>query len=135
MRSGELAAATGVDVETIRYYEREGLLPAPPRDASGYRAYDDTAVRRLVFIRHCRSLDVRLADVRKLLALLEDPGCACTAADAVVDAQIVRVRERIETLRSLEETLVTLRARCDAPTSSGACRILGALSSTSIDMG
>ena len=127
MRSGELAAVTGVDVETIRYYEREGLVPAPPRDASGYRAYDEAAVRRLTFIRHCRSLDVSLADVRKLLAMLDDPGCACTAADAVVDAQIVRVRERIEALGSLERTLVALRARCDAPTSSGACPILGAL--------
>lgn len=127
MRTGQMAAVTGVDVETIRYYEREGLVPAPPRDASGYRIYDQAAVRRLTFIRHCRSLDVSLADVRKLLALLDDPGCACTAADAVVDAQIVRVRERIEILRSLEGTLVELRARCHSPTSSGACPILGAL--------
>jgi DNA-binding transcriptional MerR regulator len=119
MRIGELAAAAGVDVETIRFYEREGLLPPPPRDASGYRAYNDAAVRRLTFIRHCRALDVRA-----LLALLDDPGCGCGAADAMVDTQIDRVRERIAALRSLEATLVALRARCVAPTTSASCRIL-----------
>lgn len=127
MRSGELAAVTGVDVETIRYYEREGLLPAPPRDANGYRAFDEAAVRRLTFIRHCRALDVSLADVRQLLALLDDPECACGAADAVVDAQIVRIRERIRSLHALESTLVALRSRCASPTTSAACPILGAL--------
>ena len=124
MRIGELANATGVDVETIRYYEREGLLAAPPRDASGYRAYDEAAVRRLTFIRHCRALDVGLDDVRQLIALVDDPACACGKADAVVDAQILRVRERLASLRTLESTLVALRARCAAPTTSASCRIL-----------
>ncbi|MEO8484874.1 MAG: Cd(II)/Pb(II)-responsive transcriptional regulator [Betaproteobacteria bacterium] len=124
MRVGQLAAATGVDVETIRYYEREGLVPAPPRNASGYRAYDEAAVRRLTFIRHCRSLDVRLADVRQLLSLLDCPDRGCGTADAVVDAQIVRVRERIASLHALEATLVALRSRCASPTTSASCRIL-----------
>jgi DNA-binding transcriptional MerR regulator len=124
MRIGQLAGATGADVETIRYYEREGLLAAPPRDASGYRRYDAAALRRLTFIRHCRALDVGLDGVRRLLAILDDPGCGCDTADSLVDAQIGRVRERIASLHALEATLVALRSRCEAPTTSASCRIL-----------
>ena len=124
MRIGELATATGVDIETIRFYEREQLIAAPPRDASGYRRYGEAAVRRLAFIRHCRALDVGLDGVRQLLALLDDPACGCATANDLVDAQIVRVRERIAQLRSLEATLVTLRARCASPATSASCRIL-----------
>ena len=128
MRTGELATVSGVDVETIRFYERERLIAAPPRDASGYRRYDDAAVRRLLFIRHCRALDMGLDGVRRLLALLDDPACGCSTADDLVDEQIVLVRERIASLKSLEGTLVALRARCATPSTSASCRILEELS-------
>ena len=67
MQIKELALATGVDIETIRYYEKQGLLPAPPRRDNGYRSYEAEHVQRLSFIRHCRALDMPLADVNRLL--------------------------------------------------------------------
>jgi len=124
MRIGELAATAGVQVETIRYYEREGLLPAAQRQPNGYRSYGARHLQRLTFIRHCRSLDVGLQDVRELLKLLDNPDRGCTAADSLVETQIERVRARIASLRSLETELVALRARCTSPSASSNCRIL-----------
>ena len=73
MRIGELAKATGVDVETIRYYEKSQLLSAPTRSDNGYRAYTQVHLERLAFIRHCRALDMPLADVQRLLTFVDSP--------------------------------------------------------------
>ena len=130
MRIGELAAATNVDVETIRYYERERLLDAPARQANGYRSYHDGHRQRLTFIRHCRSLDVGLSDVRTLLNLLDNPERSCAAADELVETQIERIRSRIAALRALEIELVALRATCTSQRSGASCRILAELAKT-----
>jgi DNA-binding transcriptional MerR regulator len=124
MRIGVLATIAGVQIETIRYYEREGLLAAALRQPNGYRSYDDHHLQRLTFIRHCRSLDVGLSDIRELLALLDNPERGCAAADSLVETQIARVRGRIAALRTLEIDLVALRARCTSPSASSNCRIL-----------
>jgi DNA-binding transcriptional MerR regulator len=129
MRISELAAAAGVENETIRYYEREGLLDAPRRQANGYRSYDESHARRLMFIRHCRALDVGLSDVRALLALLDDPDRGCAIADKLIDTQIERIRSRIAGLRTLESELVELRARCTSQGPGSSCRILAELAS------
>nr|MCU0927283.1 MerR family transcriptional regulator [Hydrogenophaga sp.] len=84
MQIKALSAATGVDVETIRYYERQGLLPAPPRQANGYRDYGQAQLERLAFVRHCRALDMPLADVRQLLAALDAPGPECGDVNALI---------------------------------------------------
>ena len=81
MQIKALSAATGVDVETIRYYERQGLLPAPARQANGYRDYGQPQLERLAFIRHCRALDMPLAAVRQLLGALDAPGPECGAVN------------------------------------------------------
>lgn len=127
MRISELAAAAGAEIETIRYYEREGLLAAPARHANGYRAYDESHLQRLVFIRHCRALDVGLPDVRALLALLDDPARGCGAADELIDTQIERIRSRIAALGLLESQLVALRGRCTAQGPGSSCPILAEL--------
>jgi Cd(II)/Pb(II)-responsive transcriptional regulator len=127
MRIGELAAATGVDVETVRYYEREGLLSAPAREANGYRRYGNEHLERLSFIRHCRSLDVGLPEVRRLLALIDAPSANCQDADDLVEQQIARVRARIISLQALERQLRSLRARCKSPRRAGKCGILAEL--------
>ena len=72
MRIGELARQAGVDVQTVRYYEREGLLEAPARTGSGYRAYGPQHLERLNFVRHCRSLDMPLAEIKRLIDLSRD---------------------------------------------------------------
>lgn len=124
MRIGCLARATGVDVETIRYYERIGLLPAPQREANGYRAYGERHLGRLAFIRHCRTLDMPLSDIRLLLGFLAEPAGDCSAVNRAIDAQLERVRARLDSLRALERQLAALRAQCEPPGSRRECGIL-----------
>ncbi len=123
MKISELSRATGVDVETIRFYEKEGLLPAPAREANGYRAYTAAHLERLAFVRHCRALDMPLADVRGLLRAMDGEGGG-DEVDALVDAQLRRVRARLKSLRALERQLAKLRAQCDADHAHHACGIL-----------
>ena len=124
MRIGELAAATGVDVETIRYYEREGLMQPPTRRANGYRAYGKSHLERLAFVRHCRALDIPLAEVRRLLEFVEHPAQDCGDIDHLIDAQLTRVRARLKSMRALERQLAQLRKQCDAGHATGECGIL-----------
>lgn len=112
MRIGELAAKTGTQVETIRYYEREGLLPSPGRSEGNYRQYDEKQVRRLAFIRHCRCLDMSLDEIRLLLQFRDAPGPDCGPVDAVLDEHIAHVGERLRELKELMRELKALRGLC-----------------------
>jgi Cd(II)/Pb(II)-responsive transcriptional regulator len=124
MKIGDLARATGVEVETIRYYEKAGLLPAPQREANGYRSYGEQHLERLAFVRHCRALDMPLADVKRLLDFLANPRDDCGDIDALIDAQLMRVRARLASLRALERQLSALRDSCDADHATHECGIL-----------
>lgn len=113
MKIGELAARAGCDVQTVRFYEREGLLDAPARTDSGYRSYDAKHLDRLNFIRHCRSLDIPLPEVRRLLAFAAAPEQSCGDVNALLDRHIALVAERVRSLQVLQEQLVALRRTCD----------------------
>jgi Cd(II)/Pb(II)-responsive transcriptional regulator len=123
MKIGELATQAGCDVQTVRFYEREGLLEEPEREASGYRRYAERHLKRLQFIRHCRSLDIPLPEIRDLLNFAAAPEQSCAHVDALLDEHINRVQLRLKALRTLEKQLVALRARCDGD-SSHSCAIL-----------
>ncbi len=128
MRIGDLSKATGVDIETIRFYEKSGLLPEPARSENGYRDYAQSHLERLAFIRHCRALDMSLADVAQLLASLNTQDAAQLASvDGLVDAQLAKVRARLASMKALEQQLVALKARCDADHSAHGCGILDEL--------
>lgn len=128
MRIGELAREAGTDVETVRYYEREGLLSPPLRRANGYRDYGGAHLERLTFVRHCRVLDMSLADVRRLLAFVDRPEQDCDDINHLIDEQLERVRTRLSALGALEVQLDTLRRRCDAGHRPARdCGILGEL--------
>lgn len=127
MRIGELGRAAGVDVETIRYYEKRGLLPEPARGRNGYRVYESAQLERLAFIRHCRALDMSLTEIGRLLALAAHPEAECRDVDHLIDAQLARVQERLETLHTLERQLKALRARCHSQAQAGTCGILNEL--------
>jgi Cd(II)/Pb(II)-responsive transcriptional regulator len=127
MKIGELAAATQTAVETIRYYEREGLLPTPPRSEGNYRLYGAAQVERLGFIRHCRALDMTLDEVRTLLQVRDDPTGDCGAVNALLEAHLGHVAERLRELRHLERQLKSLRERCATATRAEACGILAGL--------
>lgn len=127
MKIGELAAATGTQVETIRYYEREGLLPMPARTEGNYRVYDPAHVQRLAFIRHCRCLDMTLDEIRVLLHFKDVPTENCGEVDELLDEHIGHVVSRIKELKALERELRALRAACSEGRSAADCGILGGL--------
>lgn len=124
MRIGALSQATGVDIETIRFYEKQGLLPGPARSDNGYRDYTHAHLERLAFIRHCRALDMSLADIAQLLACVDQPGANPDGVDRLIEQQLQRVQARLKSMQALEQQLVALRAQCDANHAQHACGIL-----------
>lgn len=135
MRIGELAQSAGVEVDTIRYYEKSGLLPPPPRQGNGYREYGERHIERLAFIRRCRALDMPLADVKRLLDFVAHPEADCGDINRLIDGQLARVRARINSMHALENQLVALRAQCGENQAAGACGILHELVAASLDEG
>jgi Cd(II)/Pb(II)-responsive transcriptional regulator len=124
LKIGELAKRAGCTTETIRYYERHGLLPAPSRTDSNYRMYDSEHIERLSLIRHCRSLDMTLDEIRTLLRFRDAPNENCADVNALLDAHIAHVHARIESLKALKVQLKELRRLCDATNVSKHCGIL-----------
>lgn len=124
MKIGDLAAATETQAETIRFYEREGLLPAPARTEANYRIYGQPHVERLLFIRHCRSLDMTLDEIRRLLHFKDNPQENCGGVNVLLDEHIGHVTQRVKELRQLEKQLKELRALCSEVDSSDQCGIL-----------
>jgi Cd(II)/Pb(II)-responsive transcriptional regulator len=124
MRIGELAQKVGVPVATIRYYEQEGLLPQPSRSESNYRQYGADATKRLAFIAQCRSLDISMAEIRRLLNLAEMPGADCGEVDTMLDEHIDRVRQQRRSLAKLEKALMALRRDCHPSLRVQGCGIL-----------
>ncbi len=127
MKIGALAEATGTPVETIRFYEREGLLPPPTRADNNYRMYRPLHVERLAFVRQCRSLDMTLDEIRALIELRESPAQDCGEINALLDEHIGHVARRIGELRALEKDLKALRTRCTSPHAMAECGILSGL--------
>lgn len=124
LKIGELAREAGCLVETIRYYERDGLLPAPLRSSGNYRLYDEGLVERLHFIRRCRSLDLSLEEIRSLLATRDAAGADCAEVNALLDRHIALVGQRMQELAHLRDELQRLRGRCGAASTAGQCGIL-----------
>jgi Cd(II)/Pb(II)-responsive transcriptional regulator len=135
MRIGELAARTRCAVETIRYYEKAGLLPEPRRSAANYRVYGREHAERLRFIRRCRSLDMTLEEIRVLLRLREAPEADCGRVNALLDEHIAHVVDRIAALRELERQLRNLRRRCARARPMSECGILQGLDSAPAGFG
>ena len=133
MKIGELARLAGSHVETIRYYEREGLLPIPGRSEGNYRIYGPMHLERLTFIRHCRSLDMTLDEIRTLLRFKESPEENCGEVNRLLDEHIGHVVRRIGELQALEKQLLELRGRCPDDRRASTCGILEGLSQSGIN--
>lgn len=117
LRVADLAKATGVRPDTIRYYERVGLLPPPPRTSSGYRAYPPSAVDRVRFIQGCRRLGLRLREISDLLAVRDTGVCPCEPAETLLQRRIAELDAELSRLTVLRDTLAGMvrdlpRGRC-----------------------
>jgi len=109
---GALGKAARVNIETIRYYERIGLMPPPARSRAGYRTYDTSHVERLEFIRHSRELGFSLDAIRELLALSDNPERSCAEADTIARVHLRDVEARIASLEALRSELTRMIRRC-----------------------
>ena len=112
MKIGELSRATGTNIETIRYYERIGLLPAPARTAANYRSYGEAHRSRLSFVRHSRELGFTIEEIRSLLDLSDNPARDCGEADRIATAHLGQVEAKIAQLILLRDELARIVGRC-----------------------
>lgn len=128
---GRIAEAAGCKVQTVRYYEQIGLIPAPPRSSGNQRVYDDSAIHRLTFIRHARELGFPLQAIRDLISLSDDPNQPCDAADAIAKAQLSEVDRRIHRLHALRHELERMIEQCRGGRIAD-CRVLEVLSDHSL---
>ena len=124
---GQVANAADLNVQTIRYYERRGLVPTPRRTAAGYRQYTDDAVARLRFIRHAQELGFSLREVQELLALRVRHGTACDVVERKTRQKIDVVQQRIRDLQRMKRTLERLDAACAVRRPTAECPILEVL--------
>jgi Cd(II)/Pb(II)-responsive transcriptional regulator len=127
LRIGELAKKADCLVQTVRFYESEGLLPEPARSEGNFRLYADVHLQRLLFIRRCRAKDMTLDEIRQLLRFRDRPGLDCGEVNSLVDSHIVQVRAKIKELRELERELMDLRRSCDTARTARECGILKSL--------
>jgi Cu(I)-responsive transcriptional regulator len=126
MKIGDLARATGTKVETIRFYETEGLIPSPPRSAANYRLYEQSHLDRLSFIRRSRDLGFTLDQVRTLLRLADDRDAPCAEVDALTEGNIAEIDRKIADLQALRTELLRRLEICSKDTIAD-CRIIDAL--------
>lgn len=128
LRIGDLANICGISVESLRFYEREGLLSVPARSNANYRLYDQDAANRVAFILKCRALDMALDEIRVLLSYKNAPQEDCAAVNALLDEHIGHVEFRIKSLRQLKKQLEELRHQCQVTALAADCGILQGLS-------
>ncbi|RUL83551.1 MerR family transcriptional regulator [Tautonia sociabilis] len=124
LKSGELAKQAGVNVETLRFYERKGLLPEPPRRESGYREYPEESVRLIRFIKRAQELGFSLGEIQELLALRVRPGTTCAEVRGRTGRKLADVRQKIADLKAIERALTKLAASCSGRGPVNHCPIL-----------
>lgn len=124
---GQIADRTGVGIETVRFYERKGLLEDPPRTRAGYRQYDQDAIRRLRFIRRAKELGFSLADVRDLISLRLDPDTECGDIQLRAEEKLAEIADKIRDLERMRAGLERLAAACRRNDREMECPLLDAL--------
>ena len=132
LKIGEVAERGGVNLQTIRYYEREKLLPEPPRLASGYRIYPDTTVRRVRFIKRAQEIGFTLTEIRELLAIRIDADRDSSNVRALAHAKIADIEEKIQTLQRMKGALGRITERCRGCGPASECPILESIDSDEV---
>ncbi len=124
---GQLAKRAGVGVETVRFYERKGLIEQPRKRTSGYRVYPDDVVQRIQFIRHAKDLGFTLAEIGELLSLRPDPRTNCAAVKERAQGKMADIDGKIASLTKMHRSLTKLVDACDRRSQTAECPILEAL--------
>jgi len=124
---GQLAKKAGVNVGTIRYYERRGLIPEPPRSSSGYRQYSQEAIARIRFIKRAKELGFSLREISELLSLRVEPDTTCGDVRRRAEAKLIDIERKIEALGRMKRALMELIASCQGRGPISECPILEAL--------
>lgn len=127
MTIGQLAKDADVNVETVRFYERKGLIVQPSRPQAGYRHYDPQTSRRIRFIREAQELGFSLTEIRQLLALRVDPRTSCVDVKSAAEAKIRSIDEKIDALKTMRKALVEITNTCSGEGPTTKCPILDAL--------
>lgn len=132
LKIGEVAERGGVNLQTIRYYERENLLPEPPRLSSGYRVYPNHTVRRVRFIKRAQEIGFTLAEIRELLAIRIDSARESIEVRALAQAKINDIEQKIQTLQRMKEALARITDRCPGCGPASECPILESIDSDEV---
>ena len=133
LKIGEVAERAEVNLQTIRYYEREGLLPEPPRLESGYRMLPRDAVRRVRFIKRAQELGFSLAEIKELLSIQIDSGKDCSDVQRLARAKVADIEEKIRTLTAMKRVLGGLADACPGCGPSSECPILESIEAESAE--
>ena len=132
MKIGQLAQRAAVNLQTIRYHEREGLLPEPRRLSSGYRLYTDSMVRRVRFIKRAQEIGFSLAEIRELLSLRADGRRERNEVRAIAQAKIADIEDKMRTLKAMKTVLNRLTERCSGCGPASECPILESIDSEEV---
>lgn len=128
-RISELAKKSQISTDTLRFYEKKGLIQPRFRADNQYRYYDDDSLKRLQFIQHCRALDLSLKEIETLLALEQNPTQDCSVVNDMIDHHLAELKSKIESLMQFQQQLEQLRQRCLTKTTVADCQILKQLES------
>jgi MerR family mercuric resistance operon transcriptional regulator len=126
LRIGQVAKESGVGVETVRFYESEGLIALPKRSASGYRQYSASIIEQIKFIKHAKKLGFSLKEVSELIKLKSAPNARCDRVKATASAKITDIQEKIDALEQMKTALQPLVDQCKSSDPIGDCSILNA---------
>lgn len=124
---GQVAKTTGVTVETIRFYEKQGLIGEPQRSAAGYRQYLPAAIKRVHFIQRAKEVGFTLKDIKELLSLRTQPGVSCADIKRRAVVKMLDIEQKISELQRMQAALAQLTQRCNSEAELGECPILDAL--------
>ncbi|QOL25415.1 Cd(II)/Pb(II)-responsive transcriptional regulator [Thalassotalea euphylliae] len=127
MKIGELSKVSGCSIQTIRYYEKEGLLNPPSRSEGNFRLYDEKALKELEFVKHCRSLDIPLSDIKTLVELKNKPEESCSSVNNLIANQLELVNQRIKELKVLKSELQIMKKACSSDNTVERCGIMRTL--------
>lgn len=132
MKIGEISKLFNIPRETIRFYEKEGLIIPPDRNSNNYRSYSENHIERLRFIKNCRSLNMSHREIKKLLSLVDNDSDECQLVEKVINSHLFNIRGNIEKLRKLEKELMMLQDHSNEMDSSHKCGIIKSLLSKEI---